>query len=125
MKWKDSRFYSVLGLRCPRCHEGRLFTHRAYSSRFSEMPEKCSHCGLRFSPEPSFFTGAMYVSYALQVALVVTLYVAFRVLWDPPFEVYFFTTVVAAIALLPVTLRLSRAIYINLFVGYQRPEDRT
>jgi uncharacterized protein (DUF983 family) len=83
------------------------------------MPEKCSHCGLRYQPEPSFFTGAMYVSYALQVALMTTVFVALRVLFNPPMEVYIYTTIGTAIVLLPVTFRLSRAIYINFFFRYR------
>lgn len=82
------------------------------------MPEHCVHCGLRYEQEPSFFSGAMYVSYALQVALFTTVYVALRVLFDPKMEVYMVVTILSAIVLLPVTLRLSRAIYINFFIGY-------
>ncbi|MFZ5972563.1 MAG: DUF983 domain-containing protein [Bacteroidota bacterium] len=84
------------------------------------MPEKCSHCGLHYEQEPSFFSGAMYVSYALQVALFTTVYVALRVLFNPSMEVYIFTTIAAAIFLFPVTLRLSRAIYINFFFSYKK-----
>ena len=83
------------------------------------MPEQCDHCGLHYNPEPSFYTGAMYVSYALQVALFTTVYVALRVLFNPSVEAYIITTIAAAIVLLPVTLRLSRAIYINFFYSYK------
>lgn len=86
------------------------------------MPERCSHCGQRFQLEPSFYTGAMYVSYALQVALFTTVYVALRVLFNPSTEAYMLTTIVAAVVLLPVTLRLSRSIYINFFVSYHPGE---
>jgi hypothetical protein len=63
----------------------------------------------------------MYVSYALQVALFTTVYVALRVLFNPSMVAYIITTIVAAVLLLPVTLRLSRTIYINFFYRY-RPE---
>lgn len=116
---KGNRLYSILFQKCPECHEGDLFTNKAYSKHFSKMPEKCSYCGFRFEPEPSFFTGAMYVSYALQVALFTTVYVALRVLFNPTMEVYMITTIAAAILLLPLTLRLSRSIYINFFFGYK------
>lgn len=82
------------------------------------MPERCHHCGLRYEQEPSFFSGAMYVSYALQVALFTTVYVTLRVLFDPSTEVYMFSIIAAAVALFPVTLRLSRTIYINFFFSY-------
>ncbi len=83
------------------------------------MPEICPHCDLRYEQEPSFFSGAMYVSHALQVALFTTVYVALRVLFDPPVDVYVFGTIALALALFPLTFRLSRAIYINFFIDYK------
>jgi uncharacterized protein (DUF983 family) len=117
---KGKRIYSILLHKCPRCHEGDLYNGSAYAKNFSSMPETCDHCGLRYEQEPSFFSGAMYVSYALQVALFTTVYVALRVLFDPRMEVYMVVTILSSIALLPVTLRLSRAIYINFFIGFQK-----
>lgn len=121
MTLKGFRIYSMILHKCPVCHEGDLFRDKAYSRRFSDMHDRCSECGLLYEQEPSFFTGAMYVSYALQVALITTIYVALKVLFDPPTKVYMITNVAAAVALLPVTLRLSRAIYINFFFGYRGP----
>lgn len=122
---KGTKLYSILHHRCPRCHNGKLFSAAAYSKHFSKMPEQCSSCGLHYNPEPSFYTGAMYVSYALQVALFTTVYVALRVLFNPSTEVYIITTMALAVLLLPVTLRLSRAIYINFFYSYKREFDKT
>ena len=121
MNLKGKRIYSILHHKCPRCHEGELFTNKPYSRGFVHMPETCAYCSLRYQQEPSFFSGAMYVSHALQVALMTTVYVALRVLLNPPTEVYIVTTIIAALALMPVNLRLSRAIYINFFYSY-KPE---
>lgn len=88
------------------------------------MPEECDCCGLRFQPEPSFYSGAMYVSYTLQVALFTTVYVALRVLFNPTTEVYIYTTIAAAVALFPITLRLSRVIYINFFYSFRADAAR-
>lgn len=119
---KGNRLYSILFHRCPRCHEGKLFSSSAYDVKnFTHMPECCSVCGQRFQLEPAFYSGAMYVSYALQVALFTSVYVALRVLFNPAGEVYMITTIAAAVVLLPVTLRLSRSIYINFFVSYHPP----
>jgi uncharacterized protein (DUF983 family) len=116
---KGKRLYSILFFKCPQCHEGNLYNGKAYSSQIMSMPEKCHHCGLRYEQEPAFFSGAMYVSYALQVALFTTVYVALRVLFDPATETYMYAIIGSAIILFPITLRLSRSIYINFFVSYK------
>ena len=116
---KGTRLYSILNHKCPQCHEGRLFVSKAYSKGFIKMPQQCSHCGLRYEQEPSFYSGAMYVSYALQVALFTTVYIALRVLFNPRMEVYIYAIIATVLLLFPVTLRLSRAIYINFFFSYK------
>jgi len=116
---KDTKLYSILYFKCPQCHKGDLFETKTYSKHFMKMPATCSHCGLRYQQEPSFFSGAMYVSYALQVAMFTTVYVALRVLFNPSVEVYLFSTIGVAIGLIPVTLRLSRSIYINFFIDFK------
>lgn len=121
---KGTRLYSILNHTCPQCHEGRLFVSKAYSKSFIKMPQRCSHCGLRYEQEPSFYSGAMYVSYALQVALFATVYVALRVLFNPQMEVYLYAIIVTVLLLIPVTLRLSRAIYINFFFSYKEESSK-
>jgi hypothetical protein len=37
------------------------------------MYDSCLECGLRFNREPGYFLGAMYVSYALALALIVVI----------------------------------------------------
>jgi uncharacterized protein (DUF983 family) len=53
-----------LRLRCPRCGRTGLFR------RWFAMHERCAACGLRYEREPGYFVGAIYVNYALTVALV-------------------------------------------------------
>lgn len=120
---KGQRIYSMVYQKCPRCHTGPLFSTTAYSKGFWKMPEKCTHCGMIYNPEPSFYTGAMYVSYALQVAVFTTIYVALRVLFNPSTEVYIFTIIASVILLIPLTLRISRSIYINFFYSYSEKFD--
>jgi len=116
---KGTRLYSIVYHKCPRCHDGNLFTTGAYNLKhLADMPTQCAACGQRYALEPAFYSGAMYVSYALQVALFTTVYVALRVLFNPAMEVYSYTTVAAAVLLFPMTLRLSRSIYINFFIAY-------
>ena len=51
----------------------------------ARMHKTCSNCGIRYEKDPSFFTGAMYVSYAFSVAIVVSVFVAFNVLFEDPY----------------------------------------
>jgi uncharacterized protein (DUF983 family) len=116
---KGTRLYSTLYHKCPRCHESNLFKSNAYDLKhFTEMPEQCECCGQRFTLEPAFYSGAMYVSYALQVALITAVYVALRVLFNPETEIYIYATIAVSILLVPIILRLSRSVYINFFIDY-------
>lgn len=122
---KGDKLYSILLQKCPRCHEGDLFEGKPYQlKRFMKMPQHCPKCGQPYHLEPSFYTGAMYVSHALQVALFTAVFVALRVLWNPPDNVYIIAIISSAILLFPLTLRLSRSIYINFFVNYKHRPDK-
>jgi uncharacterized protein (DUF983 family) len=122
---KGSKLYSIFKFKCPRCHEGDLFESHAYNiKKFQGMPEKCSHCGLRYMSEPSFFDGSMYVSYALQVALIITVFVALNILGLAELWIILTLSISLSVILIPVTFRLSRSAYINIFVKYD-PEKRS
>ena len=59
---------TMLRRRCPQCGSGPVF------SSLWLMNENCPVCGLRFGRgEPGYFTGAMYVSYALAIPLIALL----------------------------------------------------
>lgn len=127
---KGNKLYSIFKFKCPRCHEGDLFlTKSSYTSGFSEMFKTCSHCGQRFEPEPGFYFGAAYVSYGLTVALWVALFVAlvtfnhwgiisFSFYEDP--LLLMGLGIGLLVVLLPLIYRLSRALWINMFVKYDK-----
>ncbi len=122
---KGSKLYSIFKLKCPRCHEGDLFASRAYDlKRFQKMPERCHHCGLRYMSEPSFFDGAMYISYAMQVALIITVFVALNLLGVAKLWLILTLCIGLSILLIPVTFRLSKSAYINIFIKYE-PEKKS
>jgi uncharacterized protein (DUF983 family) len=122
---KGTKFYSVVHEKCPRCQEGDLFVASPLNLRkFTEMPEFCPHCGLRFEMEPSFFFGSMYVSYAFQVAILVATYLSLRLTVNPSAWIYVLLAVGATLLTLPFSFRVSRAIWINLFVSYRKPEPQ-
>jgi hypothetical protein len=68
---KGTKLYSILGNKCPRCHEGDFFmTKNPYNlKKFDKMHERCSVCSEKFDKEPRFFYVAMQVNYALTVAV--------------------------------------------------------
>ncbi|MGB3779076.1 MAG: DUF983 domain-containing protein [Tunicatimonas sp.] len=117
-----SKLYSILALKCPRCRQGDLFTHKPYQlSKFLKMPEECDCCHLRFEREPGFFYGAMYVSYAFQVAIVISVFVALQVLY-PEADTWVYVVGVTGLILLlfPLIIRLSRSIWIYFFISYDK-----
>lgn len=63
------RLGAILGLRCPRCMSGRVF------SGLFKMNTRCPKCGFEFEREPGYFLGAMYFSYALAVIVLVPIFV--------------------------------------------------
>lgn len=88
------------------------------------MHERCSHCATKYKVEPSFFYGAMYVSYALGVALGVAVFlISYLVLGFGLLSTFIFITI-AVIGLLPLEMRLSRNIWINFFLKYNKKKAK-
>lgn len=83
------------------------------------MHEECSHCGLHYKIEPSFFYGAMYVSYGLGVAFSVAAFIIAKIFLETSLEVSFYAIIGTLIAFMPVIMRLSRNIWINFFIKYR------
>jgi len=67
--------------------------------------------------EPSFFYGAMYISYALTVAFAIAIFIICHLL-GLGLMTSFISIIVILILLMPITMRLSRILYINMFVHY-------
>ena len=112
---------------CPKCREGKMFPKGTlYSRHFMAMNEKCTSCGQSFMPEPGYYFGAMFVSYAINAAFFIAVWVAMYVLMD---DVTVSAMIIALIAvvfgLLPVTFRLSRVLWIYIFVRYERPDQNS
>jgi len=113
---------NIFAQKCPRCRKGPLFTHKALDFKnFTKMPERCECCEQPFELEPSFYYGAMYVSYALQVALLVTVFTAYQILYpDVDVTIMIATVIGLAAFLYPVVIRLSRSIWIHFFVRFNK-----
>lgn len=120
MLGKGSKLYSILTGRCPRCQEESMYVeNNPYAlGKLFKMRDRCSHCGLKYKMEPSFFYGAMYVSYGLGVAFSVAAFVIAFLIIKASLLNSFIAIVATLVVLMPVIIRLSRNIWINLFVKY-------
>ncbi len=74
---KGSKLNSILTGSCPTCHEESMYLDKNPYNLLNvyKMHENCGHCGTKYKMEPSFFYGAMYVSYALGVAFGVAAFI--------------------------------------------------
>lgn len=117
---KGTKLYSVLYGKCPRCNEGHFFKHRFTfnPSKVTEIHKNCAHCNLKYMLEPSFYYGAMYVNYGITVALSVASFLVPKLFFNATllqcFGVVFLTLLISA----PVNLRVSRILWLNLFVSF-------
>jgi uncharacterized protein (DUF983 family) len=119
---KGSKLYSILTGTCPRCHEESMYLDKnPYNlGNIYKMHDHCHHCGQLYKIEPSFFYGAMYVSYGLGVAVSVAAFIVAFVCIGASLKVSFFAIIATLILLMPVTMRLSRNIWINIFIHYDK-----
>ena len=117
---KGTKLFSIVKNKCPRCHEGDFFvsSNPLDFKGNLKIHENCPKCDLKYMIEPSFFYGAMYVSYALTVAIAVATFVICQLL-DLNLVWTLATIVIVLILMIPYLVRISRLIYINMFVGYQ------
>ncbi len=116
------KLYSVFTGTCPKCNEGRVFIYRnPYNLKhIGKMNRRCDKCGQDFLPEPGFYFGAGYVSYALGVAIAVTISVAMSP-WIPffkNFELYATVIIGTILILTPALFRASRLGWLNFFFKY-------
>lgn len=111
---------AVLAKRCPACLRGPMF------HGFMSMRDACPVCGHCFTPEPGFFQGAMFVSYAVGVAeLIVGSTIAY-VLLSPHIGVAWALGAagVVHLILVPQLFEYSRVIWAHLFAGAGNTERR-
>lgn len=96
-----------------------MFCKPFYSpSGFDEMYELCPHCGLRFEVEPGYFTGAMYVSYAISGGFALVLgFMLFYLAGDPDGWVYAVVVAPFMVVIAPVNFRVSRVVWLHYVSG--------
>lgn len=121
----DSTFKSILTCTCPRCHQGEMFEKFKLSkpSSLTNMHKYCSHCKQSFEPEPGFYFGSMFVSYALNAALFITVWLLVELIFSEYTLLYLLIVIgIFAILAFPWIFRISRSIWISFFVPYKGPD---
>ena len=119
---KGTKLYSIFRNKCPKCHEGSFFeSQNPYKlSSFSKMPENCECCDMKYEPETGFYYGAMFVSYGIGVALFVAIWGIIGAVWPQASALVIISSIlIALVAIFPVSFRLSRLIWINIFTKYE------
>lgn len=123
---KGSKLYSILTGTCPKCHEESMYeTKNPYIlSQTLKIHDHCSHCKTKYRLEPSFFYGSMYVSYAVGIAFAVAAFVISFFVFDASVNVIFISIVSTLVVFAPIIMRLSRNIWINLFMHFDKTIDK-
>ena len=124
---KGSKLYSIFTGSCPKCHEESMyFNKNPYAlSETLKIRERCSHCNTKYRLEPSFFFGAMYVSYGVGIAFAVAAFVITKLVLDYNLLTTFIVIVITLIVFGPIIMRISRNIWINMFISYDKNKSVT
>jgi len=122
MLGKGTKLYSILRMKCPRCHEGDFYKGHPYKySTMGRVHDKCSNCNLKYNIEPSFYHGSYYVVYALGVALFVAVW-ALKMMFFPEAGpgALLIAIFISLILFSPLFYALSKIIWINFFIKYDK-----
>ncbi len=113
----DSRLYSVLFNKCPRCHQGDFFVKAsAFSRNFDQMHAHCPHCNENFMPEPGFYWASMFVSYGFYTLYSLATF-GLVVVWLGIDLDYYLTGLIPTLILLtPYFFRVARRVWLTIFI---------
>jgi uncharacterized protein (DUF983 family) len=119
---KGTKIYSIFTGACPKCHQESMYeTKNPYIlSDVLKINDHCSNCRLKYRLEPSFFYGSMYVSYGVGIAFSVIAFLISYLVFESSLMGAFIAIVITMIVSGPIIMRLSRNIWINMFVNYDK-----
>jgi hypothetical protein len=120
--FKDTKLYSILFNKCPHCHKGPFFKskHPYDFSQLGKMYDHCVVCNEDFEKESGYYLGAMYVSYAMNIFIGISVFLITVVSLDLEILTFLFIFLGTVLVLFPLNFWLSRLIWINLFVKYDK-----
>ena len=109
---------SIWNYKCPRCRQGDMFVKPFTFNNPLNMHDSCDHCGQRFTPEPGYYFGAMFISYIWTgwSCLFIVGFCMIVLGWS----VYASFALLLAITVLTFfwIARISRSMYIHMDVRY-------
>jgi uncharacterized protein (DUF983 family) len=106
--------------KCPRCKQGDIFKFPlSRVTKFSIMNTNCPNCNAPFIPEPGFYFGSLFVSYAFNVAIMIAISLILYFLVDAPNWVYGLSLVIVSLLFIPFSFRYSRILFLYWFGGLQ------
>lgn len=122
---KGTKIYSIINGKCPKCHEGNFFKYgfTFNPKKVIKLHDNCSNCNLKYMIEPSFYFGAMFVNYAIAVALFVSIFIVAKVIIGLSILQSFTAIIAVSLLLTPMSLRLSRILWINMFVAFDKSKN--
>ncbi|WP_298474109.1 DUF983 domain-containing protein [uncultured Maribacter sp.] len=126
MSFREAKLYSILFLKCPKCHEGAFLEANPYKlNKFNKVKKNCPSCNLKYSIEPSFYYGSMYVSYGVGIAVAVAVYALTQLLGlgFSLFEI-FISIIVGLVISMPYIGAVSKSIWANIFFKFDKSMAR-
>ncbi|WP_396181099.1 DUF983 domain-containing protein [Flavobacterium sp.] len=119
---KGSKIYAMITGCCPKCHEESMYldANPFNIMKIYAMHETCSHCKQVYKIEPSFFFGAMFVSYGLGVLIGIITFLVSHFVFQANLKTAFISIIVALILSNTLIMRMSRNIWINIFVHFDK-----
>jgi uncharacterized protein (DUF983 family) len=116
---------ALLSGKCPVCREGDIFKYPfSRISHFAEMNMHCTKCGALLEPEPGFYFGAMYITYAFNVVLLIGFGLSLYYFVELPEVVYLILIALMAVLFMPPSFRISRVLWLYWFGGLDYKEPR-
>ncbi len=119
---QESKLYSIVYLKCPKCHQGDLFKNKnPYRlNTMLTMPARCPVCNQSFQFEAGFYSAALWTSYPL-VIVAAAIIVLICYVWLSISGAFLIAIVaVVLLSLQPYFMRIGRSILINNFVDFDQ-----